>query len=269
MVVLSTECEVERLFSRLHGVDPSWRVVTPDVAALLDGASPETLTQFADGGVLTDLFLSRACLRSIPSAVGRMHALLLLESQAISRRLGLSPDDADEIHQRALLRLWVAEPPRTPRLVSYRGEGRLGAFVGRCIAHVAADWLESRKRLSTEGLEGVRLLAPDLENKTARLEFRDRFQKALKVALGTLSERDRSLLRLHHVNHLATSQVAALHGVHRVTVFRWLADIHRSLEHSVRRQLKLSEGLATSEFRSVARELHSELSFNLSRVLSV
>ena len=64
--------------------------------------------------------------------------------------------------------------------------------------------------------------------------YRDAFTDALSAAVSALSDRDRTLLRLYHVDGLSLEAMAALYRVHLSTVSRWLTCARENVAEVLR-----------------------------------
>jgi DNA-binding transcriptional regulator LsrR (DeoR family) len=73
---------------------------------------------------------------------------------------------------------------------------------------------------------------------------------------------------MQHVDGLNGEQIGAVYGVNRSTVSRWLADAHDLLLDGVRGVLMKRDGLSSSEFESLARQLVSRLDVSIRVILS-
>src|SRR5262249_4708310 len=93
--------------------------------------------------------------------------------------------------------------------------------------------------------------------------YRAEFRAALVTALGSLSERQRSLLRFAFAQGLDHAQIATVYSVHRQTVSRWLDDTRMELTARTLEQLSTRLRIPPTELDSILRLIRSgiELSF--------
>jgi hypothetical protein len=82
-----------------------------------------------------------------------------------------------------------------------------------------------------------------------------------------LPPRERLLLRQRYLDSLTLDEVAALHGVHRITVMRWLARIEKALMRDIRKNLVARLGLETAEVENLVDDARSRLDISLRGLL--
>ena len=97
--------------------------------------------------------------------------------------------------------------------------------------------------------------------------YRAAFTEALEAAVAGLSDRDRALLRLYHVDELSLEAVAALYRVHLSTVSRWLTCARESVAGATSSHLRERLGVGRSDVDSIAALLMSQLDVSLTRLL--
>jgi RNA polymerase sigma-70 factor (ECF subfamily) len=107
----------------------------------------------------------------------------------------------------------------------------------------------------------------DAEVKLLRARYLGDFQAALDEALGRLTPKDRTLLRHHIVDAMNVDQLAAIHSVHRVTMWRWLSAARARVLDEVRRILGQRLHLPADELTSLMRGLRSQLRVSVARAL--
>ncbi len=113
-------------------------------------------------------------------------------------------------------------------------------------------------------------LADRLDESRASVGDRERatYAVAFRAALETLTARDRNLLRQHYLHGATIDELGALHGVHRATAARWIADIRELLlvrtRSHIAAALRLSGGELESEMQRVAANIEITLQHTLS-----
>jgi RNA polymerase sigma-70 factor (ECF subfamily) len=85
--------------------------------------------------------------------------------------------------------------------------------------------------------------------------------------VSTLSARDRTLLYAHFVDGLPIERLGAMHGVHRTTTSRWLADAQNTLLVAVRKTLKTRLNVGHDTVESILELVQSRIELNLETVL--
>jgi RNA polymerase sigma-70 factor, ECF subfamily len=96
---------------------------------------------------------------------------------------------------------------------------------------------------------------------------RSELNRAFVAALAKLPRRDRTVLRQRYFDGLTLEGVAAVHGVPRITVMRWLARTERALLHDVRRILTTRPGLQTAQVADLVEDARRRLELSLRGLL--
>lgn len=242
------------------------------MSAVDDSGFAEHLAACLDAGALAehteDLRVAWAAARGDGSALRRVDALIAEIAPAV-RRIDGSPAFVDEVAQAVRVRLLVAEPGGAPRIAAYRGRGPLAAWIRAAATRVAIDL----KRSAAPALAGDDLLAdlvsgePDPALRHLKTLHRADFQAALAEALAALPDRQRAVLRLHHVDGLRLAEIGRLYGVHESTVSRWLARAVEEVADQARRRLTERLSLSGSSLDSLARLVRSQLDLSIARIL--
>ena len=214
-----------------------------------------------------DLWLATACAHADPAALRRFEAVYGGElDRAIgkSRNLGLS---REEFRQLVLDRLFVREGDRPPRIASYRGRGTLKAWVRVMTSRLVVD-LARRHDDSTspdDALADKIQAADDPEIDYLRHAYGSSLDAAFQHAIGSLTVRQRNLLRQRYLHGVSPDALAKMYAVHRSTLFVWLDKARGAMLRHVR------EGLAThvpgDQLESVVQLLGSKLDVSVRRML--
>lgn len=216
---------------------------------------------------VADLYLAAACARGDSRALRWFERSCGPELDRVIARspgLGLS---AAEFGQLVIVRLVLAEPERQAKILSYRGQGSLKAWVRVTAARLVIDL--SRRR--AERVVGSDALLDQLESdEDLELEhLRDRFgpelQASFAAALAQLSVRQRNLLRQRHLHDISADALAKLYAVHRSTVFVWLEQARVALLGHIRTALLAR--VPGHELDSVVGVLGSRLDVSVRRLL--
>jgi RNA polymerase sigma-70 factor (ECF subfamily) len=216
-----------------------------------------------------DLYLACACLAGDPTAL--VHARSTLRStltRYVSRVSG-ARDHVDEVEQR----LWEALLFGTSsggKLVSYTGQGALANWVGVSAVRIALmmfrhEQAESRARDEEAARDGLASSDPELE--AIRAQFREHFHGAVKAALDTMDDREKTLYRLHLVEGLTLERIGKAYSVSTSTVSRWLANARARVVAEARRLLSEKVTVSSGEFESITRMLVSQVDVNISQLL--
>jgi RNA polymerase sigma-70 factor (ECF subfamily) len=116
----------------------------------------------------------------------------------------------------------------------------------------------------------VARLAADLDPELAYLKDRyaTEMEQAVVHALAHLSDRERTLMRLHLGEHMTIDQLGAMYRVNRATAARWLTAARESLVARARSDLRLRLRLSESECDSIVALVRSQLDVSIVRRLS-
>ena len=213
------------------------------------------------GARLQDLWLAFfACQRDTA-------ALNQLESQIIAplaAQIDRSSADAEDAVQSLRMSLLVGDGVTGPKLLAYAGKGDLSRWV-----RVAATrtWLNRKRAVKREVSDEDTLLAEEapLDAQLAGMKaaYREAFAEAFKTALRGLEPKERILLRQHHLDGLTMEQMGTLHGVHRLTVLRWIERVREKLAQETRSWMAAKLSLQEAEMNSVMRLIQSQMHVSL------
>lgn len=216
-----------------------------------------------------DLYLACAC------AVGERHALLAFEQQILKKvpaRLGqLAESTVDEVLQVMRQRLLVGRGDIPPRIADYSGRGPLLAWVRiigvRIVGELASQ--DGRQELFDEPPESLaRMLAPDdPERELLKEDSRQALVMALRTALAAMPERERALLRLHHIHGLTMDRLATMYGEPRSSIARRVMQARERLLKLTRGELASRLKLEGSELESLLGLVRSRLDLSLHRLM--
>jgi RNA polymerase sigma-70 factor (ECF subfamily) len=229
----------------------------------------ENLAEGLEALHAADLYLACAC------AEGERHALLAFEQHILQRvgsRLGSLPESSvDEVLQVLRQRLLLGRGESLPKIADYSGRGPLLAWVRISAVRVAGELAsrDGREELFHESPEVLeRMLAPaDPERELLKEDSRQALSAALRQALGTLSERERALLRLHHVHGLTMDRLAVMYGEPRSTVAYRVGQARTRLLKLTRAALSSRLKLEGAELDSLLGLVRSRLELSLHRLM--
>jgi RNA polymerase sigma-70 factor (ECF subfamily) len=218
---------------------------------------------------VSDLYVACAC------AEGERLALQAFEEHILRKvpsRLGSLPESSvDEVLQVLRERLLLGRGDTPPRIADYSGRGPLLAWVRIIAARIASDLAsqQGRQTLFDEPPEVLArmLAADDPERELLREDSRQALAEALRKALGALPERERALLRLHHLHGLTMDRLSTMYGESRSGVARRVAQARERLLKLTRTELASRLNLAGSEVESLLGLVQSRLDFSLHRLM--
>jgi len=221
--------------------------------------------------IAPDLFLACACLVQEAAALRTLEASIMGPLEVVLQRMGAPPDVGAEVLQRLREALIVGRPDRPAEIGDYAGRGPLRAWLRVMAVREATRALQKRrKEAGSEDAALVDALCPDPDPALAFVKqvHRADLAAALRDALESLPARDRTLLRHHLVDGLSSEQIGALHGVHRVTVTRWINRLRATLLSRTRKQLAKQLGISGPEADSLMHLVQSKVDVSLERILS-
>ena len=206
-----------------------------------------------DSGALG--WLQRHVHRSVQSLEGRVPGQLLAETESSVLEL-----------------VAVAAEGRPPRIREYAAKGPLVGWLQVIVVRMAQKRATAPATRAGDGELETSVLG-DLEQSGAGLEvhvLRSKFHGALggalRVAAAKLTERERSLLRLHYVDGVGLHELSRAYQVHRATISRWLLAARDSYLVATRDELSSRTGVAALEVDSLVRTLQSHVEVSLRRV---
>ncbi|HEY0190618.1 MAG TPA: sigma-70 family RNA polymerase sigma factor [Kofleriaceae bacterium] len=239
------------------------------------GAPPETLARALPGALaamhVTDLYLACGCADGDPAALAAFEASVgpMIDRAMIAS--GVAAAERADLGQVVRQRLLVAPAAGgAPRIAGYSARGSLAAWVRVVATREAARMLpRARREVSADDDLLARLIAGDDDPEVGYLKrlYRDEFKRAFHAAIDALDDRDRLLVRQHTLDGLDLDQLAALHGVHRATIARWLAAARGVLLDRTQRELIQRLQLSKTELASVMRMIGTGLDLSLPRAL--
>jgi RNA polymerase sigma-70 factor (ECF subfamily) len=217
-----------------------------------------------------DLYLACACAHGVPEALAAFDERYLARVPAFVARAADAREVADEVRLQLGRRLLVGEDGRPGRIADYQGRGSLENWVRAAAARTAMNLARGERRqhraLERAAAE-ARVQAPDPEIDYLKDRYGPKLEEAVRGAFAALSVRDRAVLRLHYVEHVAVGAIARSYGVHRGTVSRWLLGAQRQLHDETRRLLQERLDLSSSERESLVVALRSYIDVTFKSVL--
>ncbi len=181
-------------------------------------------------------------------------------------RDGLGDDAAQILFERLL----VGTETAPPKLAEYRGVGPLRSWVSTTAAMtlLMMQRAEGRRREEPEDSSAapfVGQLDPELGYLKER--YAGEVHAAIVAALGHLSDRDRTLLRLNLVQRLSIDQLGTMYNVNRATTARWLVAAKKNLVDGAKAALGERLGLSESQCDSIVALVQSRLDVSIVRHL--
>ena len=216
-----------------------------------------------------DLYLACACAEGQPQALRAFDAHIL---QKVPQRLGPLPRaTVDEVLQVLRARLLLGRGEAPPVIADYSGRGPLLAWVRITAARIAGQLAsrDGRQELFDEPPEALaRMLSTgDPEHELVRKDSRELLVSVLRKVLASLPERERALLRLHHLHGFTLDRLVTLYGESRSGLQRQLAQARERLLKLTRAELAARMRLEAPELESLLGLVRSRLDLSIHRLL--
>jgi RNA polymerase sigma-70 factor (ECF subfamily) len=227
-------------------------------------------TQGTEGLKVADLYLAFACTRGDATALRIFEQRYMPEIEASLVGLRLPELQREELRQELRQKLLVAQDEAGPRIGAYGGRGELRRWVRAVATREGLVLLRKHTpevEMEEEFFEAFPAAAEDVELQHARREYQVEFKRAFEEALASLTPEERNLIRQHFIDGLSTPQLAALHGAHRVTLFRRLKQACETLVERTRKLLLERLPMSEGELASLNRLIRSQLDVSLERLL--
>ena len=213
---------------------------------------------------LGDLLLALACLEHDAVALSQLDAQLALVVGIVARRSTTS--ERDELEQELRIRLLVPRAGAPAKLTLYAGRGPLGGFA-RVVALNLLHQARASVRLGSDTeLAGMPDRA-DWESQVLRVDQQAQFREAFRLAVQSLSARQRALLRLNLLDGLPIDELAPLYAAHRSSIARWLAEARAALDAQTRKLLGELLRLPEDEIERLLASTQSGFELSLGRAL--
>jgi RNA polymerase sigma-70 factor (ECF subfamily) len=218
----------------------------------------------ADVRYPADLQLAAAALAGDAEALTAVEGLIADIKPAL--RGVVLDHEIDELAQELRVKLLVGEPPK---LAAYAGKGPLRAWLRVALVRAGLDRRRAPRDVQLDETAWLAIPADDPDPALAalRTSIGPAVRGALEQALSQLPSRDRLMLRQHLLDGLSPPDLATLHGVHRVTAFRWLASIKQRVLGDVRAQLARELAIGADSLDSVMRRVRESVAPSVERLL--
>jgi RNA polymerase sigma-70 factor (ECF subfamily) len=232
----------------------------------------EVPAEEALGGLfVSDLFLACACAKQDRRALEAFERDFAAE---IARGVSAMAGDeirSDDFKQEVRHKLFMGKPPAGPKIGEYSGRGSLRRWVRITARRTYIDIMRARQRepevLVGDEIVSERASENDPELAYVKSKYQGEFRIAFSAALGTLSTRQRNLLRHHFVHRLRFDEIAGIYRVHRATVARWVADARVALLERTRTILREQIAVEGAELDSIMRLVTVDIDVTVSRLL--
>jgi len=220
---------------------------------------------------VAELYLTCACADGDTAAVAALSAGYLDGLALALRKRSIPHTVAEEAQQAVAEKLLVAPVHGCPKIAEFRGSGGLRAWVQVVAMREALQLMRRLQRerpLAGDLLDALSAPGQDPELQHLQQRYQADFRTALQDALQALSPHERSILRQQYVYGMGVEHLSAMHGVHRVTVFRWSTAARAKVLKLTRKRLVKTLKLSDTEADSILRLVQSRLDLSLRRLLA-
>jgi RNA polymerase sigma-70 factor (ECF subfamily) len=232
-----------------------------------DTALAESLSRLA----CEDLYLACAAGHGDTNAIELLVETRVKPSVTAICRNGESAAFADEMIQVLRQKLLVAAEKEEPKILSFSGRAPLAAWIAVVVQRTVSTLRRTegtREHFEKRAAIEAEIVERDPELGYIKAHYSDVFARAFERALAQLSDRERSLLRLHNLHGVTLQQLATVYGVNDATISRWLKQARAALVEETGRHMREAAGVSASEFASLARALTSQVDVSLNRWLA-
>jgi RNA polymerase sigma-70 factor (ECF subfamily) len=259
------------LRARLDAGRAAWPDVGLDASVFMRYLAERSLTGLPPCERAADLYFACGCVHGDAAALGAFDQTFRADiARAIARTDG-SPAFLDEVMQILSVKLFVRTDDEPPAIAEYGGRASLRGWLASVAKRTALN-LRRRKgdQPHDEVGSGVGVLGAAASPEIALLKarYKAEFEAAIRAALAAVPVRQRTLLLLHLVDGLTLPQLAAMQGVSRATVGRWLASAREALQDEVHRQLVGRLRASPSEIESLAELVRSQVEVSLAGLVA-
>jgi RNA polymerase sigma-70 factor (ECF subfamily) len=213
----------------------------------------------------SDLYLACGCAHSDTGAVATFDDRCVRPLDRVLGKMGIAPDVCADVKQDVRIRILIGAGSG-PEIVAFSGRGDLRGWV-RVMAARQAVQRQCRGRRELPVLDDERLrfavVSGTAELERAKQKYREEFKRAFEGALRTLSDRERTLLRQHHVDGLTIDEIGALYRVHRSTAARLLTRARVVVLDATRLGMMSELGVAADDLDSIIRMIRSQIEISL------
>jgi RNA polymerase sigma-70 factor (ECF subfamily) len=173
------------------------------------------------------------------------------------------------VRQEVLEGLFTAPPSGVPKIAGYGGRAPLRTFLRTIAVRTALNLVRRKGDRASTPLDEDREIAAAVDVEAAYLEdrYKPEFEAAVRAAMGRLTPKQRTLLRLHLLDGLSIDVLGAHYQVSRATAARWLAAAREALADGARAELVRKLGLTPSQYQSLARLIQTRLDVSLTSLL--
>jgi RNA polymerase sigma-70 factor (ECF subfamily) len=217
-----------------------------------------------------DLYVACGCEQADPAALAVLEREVLPRVDRALASLPLCADDRAEVIQVLRERMLVAGDGR-PGIAGYDGRAPLATWLRVCAIRMARRHANRGRRaveIDDDALDHLAPGVPDPELAYFKQHYGAQFRAAFRVAVASLTARERNLLRYSVTDGFGIDQIAAIYHVHRATAARQLRQARQALADATRQRMRDALGVGEHELDSILRVLMSMTDAALQEILA-
>jgi RNA polymerase sigma-70 factor (ECF subfamily) len=267
---------------RFDAVASRGRAAWPDLALDEDTFIRHLLRHAPEEGLQRDeylahvhagaLYLACACAMKVSGAATAFDVTILVDLPSMLSRFRGDASFVADVKQALSERLLVGTGVAPGKIAEYSGRASLSAWVQVAAARTALNFRRGKanEAVAFEASLADEFVAPGLDPEVDyfKLHYAAELKAALRTALSALPSDKRLALRLHYLERMTGSEIAALLRVERSTIVRWLSLVRADLFEAMRKAMHRRLRLSTTEFESIARLVESRIEGSLARLFS-
>jgi RNA polymerase sigma-70 factor (ECF subfamily) len=246
----------------------------PNVALDDDALRPVVSARIESSGAVpehvAELFVAAAASLGDLAATDWLHMRIAAIAPSVARRV-MPAAELDEVVQRVSIKVLIADDGPA-RIDTYGARGPIEGWLRAVILRTALTM--RRRRAVASKLEidetawlGLPLIDDDAASLGTWRRFAPALRSAFEASIAALSMRSRVALRQHFIDGLSADRIGRIHGVHRITAYRWIAEAKREVLERLRVELATQLDVAPTELDSLIRNVRSRFSITVERVL--
>lgn len=220
---------------------------------------------------VNDLFIAYACAAGSEPAVVHLAAVVADLAGELRGKFPRLPETWDDVSQRFMRILLVAEAGRSPKILDYAGTGDLRAWLRVALTRFLLNIASREGRERPEEMPFFEALSDGGSSAEAaylRSACNAELRASLEVSAAALEPRERALLRFVYADGKTVQEVGAIYGVHGATASRWVQKARERLASLVRDDLTKRLDVSESEAASLLRGALSQIELTLHRLLA-
>jgi RNA polymerase sigma-70 factor, ECF subfamily len=269
-VACPTEAALLEYIGRAQG---AWPQLDVDVVEFVRYVAERSSDGLPPPAHAADLWLAHACSRGSERAIEEFRSLYLPVMARVLSHRRAAEDAADDVRQLVQQKLLVGDVAQgvAPKIASYRGKGPLRSWVASATATTLMMLRRAagrRREVAAEPSEPALAVQLDPELDYLKQRYTAEVEAAIVQSLNDLSDRQRTLLRLHLGEAMTIDVLGPIYGVSRSTAARWLTEARNALRAKVRDRLQAQLRLTASECDSLVALVNSRLDISLVRRLT-